>query len=101
MKSAITKGVIKLKTIPININNADYEWLSVQAKQRKMTVATIVEEVIRDAGLAQTKKRNSVKALQEFLSGPPALTREEGDLLNQIIQLSREGKVIPPEMLRV
>ncbi len=38
-----------MKTIPIQISNEDYEWLSVQAKQRAMTVAQIIEEMVRDA----------------------------------------------------
>ncbi len=38
-----------MKMIPINVSNTDYEWLSVQAKQRKMTVATIIEEMVVDA----------------------------------------------------
>lgn len=38
-----------MKTIAINISNANYEWLSVQAKQRKMAVAEIIEEMVVDA----------------------------------------------------
>ena len=39
--------------------------------------------------------RNSVAAIQEWLKGPPALTPEEAELLDQIIMAAREGKVFP------
>ena len=45
-----------MKTIPINISNADYEWLSVQAEQREMTVAQIVEEMVMDASESAEKE---------------------------------------------
>ena len=38
-----------MKTISIHISDSDYEWLSIQAKQRRMTVAQIIEEMVREA----------------------------------------------------
>ena len=45
-----------MKTIPIQINNEDYEWLSIQAKQRGMTIAQIIEEMVRDASESAEKE---------------------------------------------
>lgn len=45
-----------MKTIPIQISNEDYEWLSVQAKQREMTVAQIIEEMVSDASESAEKE---------------------------------------------
>ncbi|MCH8294119.1 hypothetical protein IH992_23815 [Candidatus Poribacteria bacterium] len=89
-----------MKTISINISNADYEWLSVQAKQRKMTVATIIEGMVSEASADDAKSRNSVKHLIAFVKQPTAFTKEDTDLLERIIMAAREGKVIPPETLR-
>ena len=45
-----------MKTIPIQISNEDYEWLSVQAEQRGLTVAQIIEEMARDASESAEKE---------------------------------------------
>ncbi len=45
-----------MKTIPIQISNEDYEWLSLQAKQREMPVAQIIEEMVRDASESAEKE---------------------------------------------
>ena len=45
-----------VKTIPIQISNEDYEWLSVQAEQRGMTIAQIIEEMVRDASASAEKE---------------------------------------------
>ena len=89
-----------MKTIPVNVSGADYEWLKVQADQRKMTVAPIIEELVRNASVLYVKRRNSVLNLQDFVKQPTAFTPEDTVLLEQIIMMAREGKVIPPEILR-
>ena len=45
-----------MKTIPIQISNEDYEWLSLQAKQREMPVAQIIEEMVSDASKSAEKE---------------------------------------------
>ena len=45
-----------MTTIPIQISNEDYEWLSVQAEQRGMTIAQIIEEMVRDASESAEKE---------------------------------------------
>ena len=52
----VSAGKQKMKTIPIQISNEDYEWLSVQAEQRGMTVAQIIEEMVRDASESAEKE---------------------------------------------
>jgi len=89
-----------MKTIPVNVSGADYEWLKVQADPRKMDVAPIIEELVSNASMLDVKRRNSVLNLQEFVKQPPAFTPEDTELLEQIIMMAREGKVIPPEILR-
>ena len=40
-----------MKTIQIHITNEEYEWFKTQAAQRKMTVAEIIEGMVRSAFL--------------------------------------------------
>jgi hypothetical protein len=89
-----------MKTIPVNVSQTDYQWLKIQAEQRNMTIPQIIEEMISDASALDAIRINSVAHLQAFLKEPPALTPEEAAMLDRIIQMSREGKVIPPEVLR-
>ncbi|MCH8295103.1 hypothetical protein IH992_28805 [Candidatus Poribacteria bacterium] len=42
-----------MKTIPIHITKKEYEWLSKKATQQKMTVAKLIEGMVRDAFLYQ------------------------------------------------
>ena len=89
-----------MKTIPIHISNADYEWLNVKAKQRKMTIATIIEEMISEAAADEAKSKNSVQDLIAFVKQPTAFTKEDTDLLERIIMAAREGQIISPENLK-
>ena len=38
-----------MKTIPVQISDEDHEWLASIAKQRKMTVAQLIEEMVQEA----------------------------------------------------
>ena len=77
-----------MKTIPVNISNEDYEWLSIIAKQREMTVSQIIEEMIRDASaraeketqylLSQPKMRERLlKSMQSTEGIPYEVVREK------------------------
>ena len=75
-----------MKTIPIQISNEDYEWLSVQAKQRAMTVAQIVEEMVRDASESAEKET-------EYLLSDPKMK-------DRLLKSGKSVKGIPYEVVR-
>ena len=77
-----------MKTIPIQISNEDYEWLSIVAAQREMTVAAIIEEMVEAASaraeketqylLSQPKMRERLlKAMQNTEGIPYEIVREK------------------------
>ncbi len=88
-----------MKTVHVQLSPADYEWLSVQAKQRNTTVSAIIEELVQNTETSTANVKNKVKNLQTFVKRPKVFTDTDVILLRQIIQLSREGQVIPPELL--
>ncbi len=88
-----------MKAVQDQLSPADYEWLSAQAKQRNMTVSAIIEELVQNAETSTTNTKNRIKNLQTFVKQPKVFTDTDVILLRQIIQLSREGQVIPPELL--
>ena len=73
-----------MKTIPIQISNEDYEWLSVQAKQRAMTVAQIIEEMVRDASESAEKET-------EYLLSDPKMRDRLLKSRNSAEEMSYEG----------
>ena len=75
-----------MKTIPVNINNEDYEWLSGVAKQREMTVAGLIEEMVKDASERAEKET-------QFLLRSPKMRERLLKAMN-----STEG--IPYEIVR-
>ena len=75
-----------MQTIPIQISNEDYEWLSVQAKQRGMTVAQIIEEMVRDASESAEKET-------EYLLSDPKMR-------NRLLKSGKSAKGIPYEVVR-
>jgi hypothetical protein len=75
-----------MKTIPIQISNEDYEWLSVQAKQRAMTVAQIIEEMVRDASESAEKET-------EYLLSDPKMK-------DRLLKSGKSVKGIPYEVVR-
>jgi macrodomain Ter protein organizer (MatP/YcbG family) len=75
-----------MKTIPIQISNEDYEWLSVQAKQRGMTVAQIIEEMVRDASESAEKET-------EYLLSDPKMK-------DRLLKSGKSVKGIPYEVVR-
>ena len=88
-----------MKAVPVQLSPADYEWVSAQAKQRNTTVSAIIEELVQNAETSTTDKKNRIKNLQTFVKQPKVFTSTDVTLLRQIIQLSREGQVIPSELL--
>ena len=75
-----------MKTVPIQISNEDYEWLSVQAKQRAMTVAQIIEEMVRDASESAEKET-------EYLLSDPKMK-------DRLLKSGKSVKGIPYEVVR-
>lgn len=75
-----------MKTIPIQISNEDYEWLSVQAKQRAMTVAQIIEEMVRDASESAEKET-------EYLLSDPKMK-------DRLLKSGKSVTGIPYEVVR-
>ena len=75
-----------MKTVPIQINDEDYEWLSVQAKQRAMTVAQIIEEMVRDASESAEKET-------EYLLSDPKMK-------DRLLKSGKSVKGIPYEVVR-
>ena len=75
-----------MKTIPIQISNEDYEWLSVQAEQRGMTVAQIIEEMVRDASESAEKET-------EYLLSDPKMK-------DRLLKSGKSVKGIPYEVVR-
>ncbi len=75
-----------MKTIPIQISNEDYEWLSVQAKQRAMTVAQIIEEMVRDASESAEKET-------EYLLSDPKMR-------DRLLKSRNSTEEIPYEIVR-
>ena len=75
-----------MTTIPIQISNEDYEWLSVQAKQRAMTVAQIIEEMVRDASESAEKET-------EYLLSDPKMK-------DRLLKSGKSVKGIPYEVVR-
>ena len=75
-----------MKTIPIQISNEDYEWLSLQAKQREMTVAQIIEEMVRDASESAEKET-------EYLLSDPKMR-------DRLLKSGKSTQGIPYEVVR-
>ena len=75
-----------MKTIPIQISNADYEWLSLQAEQRGMNVAQIIEEMVRDASESAEKET-------EYLLNDPKMR-------DRLLKSGKSTKGIPYEVVR-
>jgi macrodomain Ter protein organizer (MatP/YcbG family) len=75
-----------MKTIPIQISNEDYEWLSLQAKQRGMTVAQIIEEMVGDASESAEKET-------EYLLSDPKMR-------DRLLKSGKSTKGIPYEVVR-
>ena len=75
-----------MKTIPIQISNKDYEWLSVQAEQRGMTVAQIIEEMVRDASESAEKET-------KYLLRDPKMR-------DRLLKSGKNTKGIPYEVVR-
>ena len=75
-----------MKTIPIQISNEDYEWLSLQAKQRAMTVAQIIEEMVSDASESAEKET-------EYLLNDPKMR-------DRLLKSGKSTKGIPYEVVR-
>ena len=87
-----------MKAVQVQLSPADYEWLSAQAKQRNMTVSALIEELVQNAETSTANAKNRIRNLQTFVKRPKVFTDTDVTLLRQIIQLSREGQVIPPEI---
>ena len=77
---------LKMKTIPIQISNEDYGWLSVQAEQREMTIAQIIEEMVRDASESAEKET-------EYLLSDPKMR-------DRLLKSGKSAKGIPYEAVR-
>ena len=75
-----------MKTIPIQISTEDYEWLSLQAEQRGMTVAQIIEEMVRDAS------ESAEKETAYLLSDPK--------MRDRLLKSGKSTKGIPYEVVR-
>ena len=75
-----------MKTIPIQISNEDYEWLSLQAEQRGITVAQIIEEMVRDTS------ESAEKEMEYLLSDPKMRER--------LLKSGKSTKGIPYEVVR-
>ena len=75
-----------MKTIPIQISNEDYEWLSLQAKQRAMTVAQIIEEMVSDASESAEKET-------EYLLNDPKMR-------DRLLKSRNSTEEIPYEIVR-
>ena len=75
-----------MKTIPIQISNEDYEWLSLQAEQRGITVAQIIEEMVRDTSESAEKET-------EYLLSDPKMR-------DQLLKSGQSTKGIPYEVVR-
>ena len=75
-----------MKTIPIQISNEDYEWLSVQAKQRAVTIAQIIKEMVRDASESAEKET-------EYLLSDPKMK-------DRLLKSGKSVKGIPYEVVR-
>ena len=88
-----------MKAVQVQLSPADYKWLSEQAKQHNTTVSAIIEKLVQNAETLTTTEKNRIKNLQTFVKQPKVFTDTDVTLLRQIIQWSREGQVIPPELL--
>jgi len=75
-----------MKTISIQISNEDYEWLSVQAEQRGMTVAQIIEEMVRDAS--------------ESAENETAYLLSDPKMRDRLLKSRKSTKGIPYEVVR-
>ena len=75
-----------MKTVAIQISNEDYAWLSVQANQREMTIAQIIEEMVRDASESAEKET-------EYLLSDPRMR-------DRLLKSGKSTKGIPYEVVR-
>ncbi|MDE0185081.1 MAG: hypothetical protein OXP71_06435 [Candidatus Poribacteria bacterium] len=75
-----------MKTISIHISDSDYEWLSIQAKQRMMTVAQIIEEMVREASESAEKET-------EYLLSDPKMK-------DRLLKSRNSTEEIPYEVVR-
>ena len=75
-----------MKTIPIQISNEDYEWLFLQAEQRGMTVAQIIEEMVSDASESAEKET-------EYLLS-------DSKMRDRLLKSGKSTKGIPYEVVR-
>ena len=75
-----------MKTIPIQISNEDYKWLSLQAKQRGMTVAQIIEKMVSDASESAEKET-------EYLLSDPKMR-------DRLLKSQHSTEKIPYEIVR-
>ncbi len=75
-----------MKTISIHISDSDYEWLSIQAKQRMMTVAQIIEEMVREASESAEKET-------EYLLSDPKIK-------DRLLKSRNSTEEIPYEVVR-
>lgn len=75
-----------MKTISIHISDSDCEWLSIQAKQRMMTVAQIIEEMVREASESAEKET-------EYLLSDPKMK-------DRLLKSRNSTEEIPYEVVR-
>lgn len=75
-----------MKTISIHISDSDYEWLSIQAKQRMITVAQIIEEMVREASESAEKET-------EYLLSDPKMK-------DRLLKSRNSTEEIPYEVVR-
>jgi hypothetical protein len=85
-QESFQKEVNPMKTILVNISNEDYEWLSGIAKQREMTVAGLIEEMVKDAS------ERAEKETQYLLKSPKMRER--------LLKAMNSTKGIPYEIVR-